>query len=240
MIDLILIPGLLCDATVWEPQRDELADIARVRVGLPGARSTLGEMAEAILAEAPATFALAGHSMGGRVALEVMRRAAHRVKGLALLDTGYRALARGLAGERERAGRFALLDMARARGMRAMAGRWLEGMIHPDRRADRALIDRILNMIEGESPELFEAQIAALLARPDATTILIGISCPTLVLCGREDAWSPASRHREIAALIDASRLVVVPECGHMSTLERPAAVSGALRGWLEVVRSAA
>lgn len=240
MSNLVLIPGLMCDATVWEPQEDGLADIASVRVALPGARRSLVEMADAILADAPPTFALAGHSMGGRVALEVMRRAAHRVTGLALLDTGYQPLARGQAGERERAGRFALLEMARSQGMRAMGRRWLEGMIHPDRRTDHDLVDRILDMIERQSPELFEAQIQALLARPDATATLISISCPTLVLCGREDAWAPASRHKDIAALIDGGNLVVVPECGHMSTLERPSAVSDALRAWLGRVHSAA
>lgn len=240
MSDLILIPGLLCDATVWESQRDELEDLASVRIAFPDARSSLAAMAEAVLADAPPTFALAGHSMGGRVALEVMRRAAHRVQGLALLDTGYRPLARGQAGERERAGRLALLEMARTQGVRAMGRQWLEGMIHPDRRTDQDLVARILDMIASQSPELFAAQIQALLARPDVTTILIGINCPTLVLCGREDAWAPVSRHKEIAALIDASRLVIVPECGHMSPLERPAAVSSALRDWLDVVCLAA
>lgn len=239
MTELILIPGLMCDATVWEPQRDALEAIAGIRVALPGAHNSLIAMAEAILADAPPSFALAGHSMGGRVALEVMRRASHRVTGLALLDTGYRPLPRGQAGEREREDRSALLEMARAQGMRAMGRRWLEGMIHPDRRADHALVEPILDMIEGKSAALFEAQIQALLARPDATDTLIDINCPTLVLCGREDAWSPVSRHQEISALIDSSRLVIVPQCGHMSMLERPEAVTGALRDWLGWVRSA-
>ncbi|HEX3843426.1 MAG TPA: alpha/beta hydrolase [Steroidobacteraceae bacterium] len=240
MTDLIFVPGLMCDASVWKTQIDDLEGIASARVALPGPRNSLGEMADALLAEAPPTFALVGHSMGGRVALEVMRRAAHRVQGLALLDTGYRAIARGQAGERERAGRFALLEMARAQGMRAMGRRWLEGMIHSDRHTDQDLVERILDMIASQPPELFEAQIQALLGRADATAILINIGCPTLVLCGREDGWSPVSRHKEIAALIDGSRLVIVPDCGHMSTLERPAAISNALRDWLDSVRSAA
>lgn len=240
MTDLIVVPGLMCDASVWKAQIDDLEGIASVRVALPGARNSLGEMADALLAEAPATFALAGHSMGGRVALEVMRRAAHRVQGLALLDTGYQAIPRGQAGVGERASRSALLEMARAQGMRVMGRRWLEGMMHPDRRTDQDLVEGILEMIESQSPELLAAQIQALLARPDATAVLIRVSCPTLVLCGREDAWSPVSRHKEISALVDGSRLVVVPECGHMSTLECPAAVSSALRDWLGAVRCAA
>jgi pimeloyl-ACP methyl ester carboxylesterase len=238
--DVILIPGLMCDATVWQAQLQALRPVANLTVFHPGARSSLGAMAEALLAEAPARFALAGHSMGGRVAVEVMRRAAQRVSGLALLDTGYRPLEAGAAGERERAARFALLEMARYDGMRAMGRRWLEGMIHPDRRNDRALVERILDMIEQRSPQLFEAQIQALLARPDATGVLGNVSCPSLVLCGREDAWAPVRQHEEISAQISGSRLEIVPDCGHMSTLERPEAVSAALREWLSAVNRGA
>jgi pimeloyl-ACP methyl ester carboxylesterase len=238
--DLILIPGLMCDATVWEPQLAALAPVASLTVFQPGARRSLGAMAEALLAEAPTSFALAGHSMGGRVALEVMRRAADRVRGLALLDTGYRPLAPDPAGARERAARFALLEMARRDGMRTMGRRWLEGMIHPARRNDGGLVEPTLDMIERKSPELFEAQIQALLARPDATGVLLEVSCPSLVVCGREDAWSPVLHHEEIAAQIHGSRLEIVPDCGHMSTLERPEAVSQALRQWLSAVKGAA
>lgn len=230
----------MCDATVWEPQLAALGRVANLTVFYPDARNSLAAMAEVLLAQAPATFALAGHSMGGRVALEVVRRAAHRVSGLALLDTGYRPLAPGPAGERERAGRFALLEMARRDGMRAMGARWLEGMIHRASRHDPALVDRILDMIERKSPELFAAQIQALLARPDAADVLTAVECPSLVLCGREDAWAPVSQHEEIAAAISGSRLEIVPDCGHMSTLERPEAVSGALWEWLAAVSSAA
>jgi pimeloyl-ACP methyl ester carboxylesterase len=236
--NVILIPGLMCDATVWEPQLAALGRHANFTVFHPDARNSLATMAEALLARAPATFALAGHSMGGRVALEVMRCAANRVSGLALLNTAHRPLPAGAAGEHERAARFALLEMARRDGMRAMGRQWLDGMIHPARRDDRALVARILDMIERRSPELFEAQIQALLGRPDATGVLANTRCPSLVLCGREDARAPAAP--EISALICGSRLVIVPDCGHMSTLERPEAVSDALRAWLAAVSSAA
>jgi pimeloyl-ACP methyl ester carboxylesterase len=236
--DVILIPGLMCDATVWEPQFAALGQDANFIVFYPDARNSLAAMAEALLAQAPATFALAGHSMGGRVALEVMRRAAHRVSGLALFNTAHRPLPAGPAGESERAARLALLDMARRDGMRAMGRQWLEGMIHPARRDDRALVTPILDMIERKSPELFAAQIQALLARPDATGVLANTKCPSLVLCGGEDARAAAAR--EISALISSSRLVIVPDCGHMSTLERPEAVNDALREWLAAMSSAA
>jgi pimeloyl-ACP methyl ester carboxylesterase len=233
---LILVPGLLCDEVVWAHQSDALADLADVRVATNGARDTLGAMAEAIIAHAPARFALAGHSMGGRVALEVVRRVPERIVALALLDTGHLPVAAGDAGEREVAGRLALVDKARREGMRAMGREWMQGMVHPTRLADADLVSTILDMIERRTPELYAAQTQALIRRPDATPVLTSVRCPTLVLCGREDAWSPPRRHEEIRDLVAGSMLTVVPECGHMSTLEQPAAVTTALRDWLEPV----
>jgi len=230
---LILIPGLLCDAAVWAPQTAALADLAQIRVSDPGLIDSLGGMAEAILTDAPARFALAGHSMGGRVALEVVRRAPERVEALALLDTGASPLAPGEAGEKEAAGRWRLAAIAREQGMRAMAADWLKIMLYPAHGSDRALVESIYEMFERRTPATYEAQIRALLARPDARPLLPRISCPTLVLCGREDLWAAPTQHEEMAALIPRSRLVVVPDCGHMSTLEQPAAVIAAMRGWL-------
>jgi pimeloyl-ACP methyl ester carboxylesterase len=231
---LILIPGLLCDAAVWEPQVSALANLARVEVADHGTLDSLGAMAEAILAKAPARFALAGHSMGGRVAFEVMRRAAGRVRALAILDSGCTPLAAGEAGARETAGRWRLAALARSAGMRAMAEEWLKIMIHPARASDTALKATVLEMFERRTPVIFEAQIRALLARPDARPVLPTIACPTLVLCGRDDAWATLAQHEEMAALIPGSRLLAIADCGHMSTLERPEAVSAAMRVWLE------
>lgn len=233
-MNLVLVPGLLCDGAVWKPQMKALKGLARVQVADHGELDSLGAMAEAILAKAPAKFAVAGHSMGGRVALEVVRRAASRVTGLALLDTGYTPLPAGAAGAKEEAGRQELLDLARQAGLRAVGERWLRiPMIHEARLKERKLVEPILQMFERRTPAQFAAQIRALLGRPDATGLLPMISCPTLVLCGQDDAWSPLSRHRVMAQLIAHSTLVPVPECGHMSTLERPDAVNGALCAWL-------
>ena len=231
---LILIPGLLSDASVWEAQAGELARHCRVEIPDHGMIDSLGGMAEAILARAPRRFAVAGHSMGGRVALEVWRRAPDRVEALALLDTGATPLAGGEAGARETAGRWRLADIARSQGLRALGEEWLKVMLHPSRLSDRSLIERILAMIERKSPGIYEAQTRALLARPDARTLLPGITCPTLVLCGREDAWATPAQHEEMAAQIPGSRLVVVPESGHMVTLEQPEAVTAALEDWLQ------
>jgi len=232
-LTLILIPGLLCDERVWIHQRAALADHVDVRVAENGLLDSLQALARAILDKAPPRFAVAGHSMGGRVALEVFRAAPGRVAGLALMDTGQSPLPEGEAGQREAEGRFALLAKARSQGMRAMAQDWVQGMVHPSRLTDAPLIDGILDMFESKSPDLYAAQIRALLNRPDCTPLLAAIRCPTLVLCGREDSWSPPERHEEIAAAIPGSTLVSIPDCGHMSTLERPDAVNEAMRTWL-------
>lgn len=231
---VMLVPGLLCDDAVWAPQRDALSFRTEVIVARHGNVDSLGRMAEQALEAAPPRFALAGHSMGGRVALEILARAPERVTRLALLDTGYEALAPGAEGERERAGRLRLLRLAREEGMRAMGVEWSRGMVHPRRLADARLMQDILDMIERATPETFAAQIAALLARPDRTALLAGIRVPTLVLCGHEDAWSTLARHEALAALIPGAVLVDVPDCGHMATMERPDAVTAALLAWLE------
>ena len=230
---LVLVPGLMCDEMVWAHQSQSLGAGRPVQIAQHGLSDTLGAMAERILSDAAPRFALAGHSMGGRVALEVLARAPARVTRLALLDTGYEALARGEPGDREKAGRHRLLAIAQRDGMLAMAQDWARGMVHPERLADASLMDAIHSMIARAGVAQFEAQIRALLARPDRTDLLAQLRLPTLVLCGREDGWSPLSRHEQMARLIPGSRLVAVPECGHMSTMERPQAITDALSAWL-------
>jgi pimeloyl-ACP methyl ester carboxylesterase len=233
---LILLPGLMCDRTVWDAVPG-LSDIAECLVVEHGNRNSIAAMAQAVLEQAPERFALAGHSMGGRIALEVYRRASGRVLALALLDTGYQARAAGAAGEEERAGRYALLELAKRSGMRAMGVQWVRRMVHPERLADDALIEAILAMIERHTTAIFEAQITALLDRPDASSLLQEIACPTLVLCGREDGWSPLARHMTMAQTIPGAELVVIERSGHMSTMEQPDAVGIALRRWLKRAR---
>lgn len=229
---LLMLPGLLCDQVAWAataallPQYD-------CRVPAWGALDSIEAMADHVLAStSEPRFALAGHSMGGRVALEVVRRAPQRVTHLALLDTGYQALPDGEAADKERSGRAALLARAREAGMRAMGQVWATGMVHPDQ-IGTPLFDAILDMIERSNPDQFAAQIHALLGRPDATSLLGEVRCPTLVLCGRQDTWSPLARHEIMAALMPDAVLHVVEHSGHMSPMERPQDVADAMHAWL-------
>jgi pimeloyl-ACP methyl ester carboxylesterase len=231
---LILIPGLMCDATVWEPLLPALGQQAECRVSTPGDADTITAMAHRVLGTAPARFAVAGHSMGGRVALEVLRLAPDRVSHLALLDTGYKARAAGAAGDEEARKRQALLDIARTYGVRAMATQWVQGMVDPSRLSDAVLLEAIVAMFARKSAGIFAGQIRALLGRPDATPVLRSVQVPTVVVCGRADSWSPLAQHEEIAALLPTPVPVqVIEQAGHMSTMEQPAAVAQALRAWL-------
>ena len=171
--------------------------------------------------------------MGGRVALEVYRRAPERVARIALLNTGYLPLAAGAAGQEETRKRGELVALAKSQGMRAMLREWLPPMIDARRIHDTVLVDAIMEMMSRKTPEIFAAQVRALLARPDASPVLEQIQCPALLITGREDGWSGPAPHQAMAAKIAGSQLVIVPDSGHMSTMERPAEVSAALRAWL-------
>jgi pimeloyl-ACP methyl ester carboxylesterase len=230
---VLLLPGLLCDDAVWADVVP-LLDGAAVTMVSYGALDSIQAMARHALTLAPdGPLTVVGHSMGGRVALEILRSAPQRVQRLCLMDTGIDPLPLGSAGEAERAQRLALLALARRDGMRAMGREWARGMVHPQRLSSPLFVD-ILDMIERKTPQILEAQITALLQRPDARPLLPCISCPTTILCGREDTWSPLARHVEMRALMRGSTLVVVEHCGHMSTMERPAAVAAALRTLLQ------
>jgi pimeloyl-ACP methyl ester carboxylesterase len=232
---LVLLPGLMCDAAVWEPLYPHLPADTTPWVADYGMANSLAAMAQGVLAQAPAErFALAGHSMGGRVAMEVLRQAPQRVSGVALLDTGHLPRAAGEAGAQEAAKRQALLDIARSQGVRAMAQAWVQGMVHPARLQDAALIESIVAMFARKSADVFAAQIAALLARPDASPVLRTLALSTLLQCGAQDSWSPPAQHADMQALAPHAVLDVVADAGHMAPMERPQAVAQALVRWLQ------
>jgi pimeloyl-ACP methyl ester carboxylesterase len=225
---LILLPGLLCDAALWGPQTAALADIADMTVADLTQGESMGAMADAVLGMAPPKFALAGLSMGGYVAFEIMRRAPERIEKLALLDTS----ARPDTPEQKKA-RHDLMALARQGDFKGVTPRLLPRWVHPSRVTDRALADTVTSMTQRVGREAFLRQQTAIMNRPDSRPGLVDIACPTLVLCGHDDQSTPLDRHREIAADIADARLVVVPECGHLSTLERPEAVNREVRAWL-------
>jgi pimeloyl-ACP methyl ester carboxylesterase len=185
-------------------------------------------MARRILATAPPRFALVGHSMGGYIALEIMRQAAARVAKLALLNTAAPA---DTPQQTER--RRGLIALAEGGRFGEVMGLLFPLLVHPSRRNDRELLERAGEMAEDTGAEAFVRQQKAIISRPDSLPSLGAIRCPTLVLVGDSDQLTPPERAEEIAAAIQGSRLVIVPDCGHMSALEQPAAVCGALTQWL-------
>jgi pimeloyl-ACP methyl ester carboxylesterase len=225
---LLLLPGLLCDEALWAPQRAALADAAEISVADLTRDDSIAAMARRALDSAPPRFALAGLSMGGYVALEIVATAPERVERLALLDTSARADTEEQT--RRRQGLIALAERGQFKGV---TPRLLPMLIHPDRIRDEALTAIVMEMAERVGKEAFLRQQKAIMGRPDRRKLLPAIRVPTLVLCGDGDALTPIALSREIAAGIATSRLTIVPECGHLSSLERPEAVNAAMRRWL-------
>lgn len=225
---LVLIPGLLSDRAAWQPVVDAMQDAGDVHVADCSTQSSIGQMARDVLDAVPGRLNVAGHSMGGRVALEMIRIAPDRVARLALVDTGVHARKPG-----EEIKRQELVDLAYNNGMAALAARWLPPMVHVDRLDDASLMQPLTDMVERMTPELHERQIAALLGRPDAQPVLADISVPTALVVGRQDAWSPLAQHEVMQQAIRGSQLHVIEDAGHFAPVERPAAVAAALDAWL-------
>jgi pimeloyl-ACP methyl ester carboxylesterase len=224
---LLLLSGLLCDETIWADIPERLGDVADVRVVSFGGFSSIAAMAQHVLTEACDEFTAAGHSMGGRVALEVLRAAPHRVRGLALLNTGVHTVRDGELQSRSR-----LLRLANEQGMAALAAEWLPPLLAAKARMSE-LMPRLIAMVERSTPESYAAQINALLNRPEALPVLPTIAVPTLLLSGSEDAWSPISQLETMRRRIPHATLFEVHGAGHMAPIERPDAVGVALREWL-------
>lgn len=226
---LFLLPGLLCDEQVWAHQAQYLSALVDIRIPDFSQFDSLEAMADAVLQNAPDSFMVAGHSMGGRVALQLLHKAPERISKLALLDTGTHAVKPGETEKRQ-----LLIDLAEQEGMGALARTWAPPMVHPARHADATLMDAIYAMVERYDVQGFRNQIKALLGRPDALPFLASAPAGTLVLCGREDIWSPPAQHEVISrALPDQPPVTIIDNSGHMAPMEQPEAVSAALRKWL-------
>jgi pimeloyl-ACP methyl ester carboxylesterase len=225
---LFLLPGLLCDETIWSYQHKALDAFAEIRVPRFLGLSSITAMAERVLEEAPLRFAVAAHSMGARVALEIHRLAHARIERLMLLDTGVAPVRAGERAERQR-----LVDLARTKGMQALADEWLPPMLHPAHRQDPAIMPPLVKMILRATPDEFAGEIEALLNRPNAQAELARINCPTTFVCGRQDEWSPVAQHEAMHQAVRRSTLVIIEGSGHMTPAEQPEDVSAALKSWL-------
>jgi len=228
---LILLPGLLCTELLWRHQIEALADIADISVADLTQDDNVSAMAQRVLAGAPDRFALAGLSMGGYVAQEILRQAPDRVAKLALLDTSAR---RDDETQRERRERLVAQVMRHPpEKFVGVTRRLLPLLIHPRRQEDPAFVGPIREMAKSVGRDGYIRQQTAILGRPDGVADLAFIDCPTTVICGEDDILTPPELSREMAERIANARLVMIEDCGHLATLEQPDAVSAAMRAWL-------
>lgn len=230
---LILLPGMVCNHAAWAAQIQALADVAAIAVPEYGFLNSFTEMAHLILKHVEGRFSVAGHSMGGRIALELYRLAPERIERLCLLSSGHQPRPDGPAGDKEDAIRLELLDTARRQGMRAMADTWIPRLVAREYLEDASRVEYLRGMIEQHTPQHLEAQISAGQVRPDHTPLLPGIRCPALLIAGAADAVRPAKVLEQAAETIPDARLHVVPDCGHMPMMEEPELISSLLCGWL-------
>lgn len=227
---LILLPGLKSDHRVWQPQIDALADRCKIIVPTTALYSHgIAGMAEAVLATAPARFALAGCSMGGYVALQIMRLAPERVERLALVSTSARP-----ENPATTPLRHAALALAERDGVGAMAAASLDRDFHRAHRHDPRLAALMVAMAESVGLDVIRRQVDAAITRPDARPVLASIACPTAVIVGEQDQVTPPDCSLELAAGIAGSTLSMIPDCGHCASLEAPRRVTAVLQLWMD------
>ncbi len=225
---LLFIPGLNCTEALFAPQRSSLGATRDIVFVDHRRDATIAGIAQRALDAAPERFAMAGLSMGGYVALEILRQAPQRVTRLALLDTSARPDT-----EEATQRRLRLIRLAEGGDFDAVHGELWPRLVHPLRQADADLEAVVLAMMRETGPEAFAAQQRAVIGRMDSRPGLAGIGVPTLVLVGEADVITPPDHAREMAEGIPGAELVVVPDCGHLSTLEAPDTVTDALARWL-------
>ncbi|MDE2403579.1 MAG: alpha/beta fold hydrolase [Sphingomonadales bacterium] len=223
---IVLIPGLMCDGAVWAGQVGRLSRLGPLFVACNDGLDSLPAMASRILAQTHGRLDLVGHSMGGRIALEVAAQAPGRVSSLALLSSG----AHGPK-PHERAERMALVRLGHGEGMAAVVRAWLPGMIPPD--ADARVVAAIEAMLLRATPETLARQQASLLDRRDRIEFLRRLDCPVLYATGALDRWSPPGQHGDMARQTAGARLEIIPAAGHMLPMEAAAATAELLAAFL-------
>jgi pimeloyl-ACP methyl ester carboxylesterase len=225
---VVLVPGLNCSARLYADQIPVLWRFGPVQVADHTRDDSMDAIATRILAAAPPRFALVGLSMGGYIAQCIIRHAPERVAKLALLDT----LARPETPE-QTARRKPQIELAQSGRFAEVPALQFPVFVHRNRRHDEALRARVRVMAEETGAQVFLRQQNAIMTRPDTRPLLPTIKCPTLVLVGDGDELTPPALSQELAAGIPGARLVTVPDCGHLSTMERPEAVNQALIDWI-------
>jgi pimeloyl-ACP methyl ester carboxylesterase len=227
-VPILLVPGLLCSARLYAPQIPALWAHGQVAVADHRRDADIAAIAARILKDAPPHFALAGLSMGGYIAFAMMRLAPERIARLVLLDTSARPDT-----PEQTAGRKTQIAMAQAGRFGEIPALVIPRFLHRNRQHDERLTAIVRQMAQETGPEAFVRQQNAIMMRPDSRPLLSSIACPTLVLVGDGDEATPPELNKEIASGIPGAKLVVVPDCGHLSTLEKPEAVNAALSEWL-------
>lgn len=227
-LPIVLVPGLNTSARLYAEQIPLLWQFGPVVVADHRRHDTVAAIAHHILAVAPPVFALVGLSMGGYIAFAMIRQAPERIERLALLDTSARADRRDQLEQRQR-----LIDMVQRGRFAAIPDLQFPNLVHRARHGDTHLRGLVRMMAEENGAEAFVRQERAIMSRPDSRPDLPTITCPTLVLVGEADELTPPELSKEMAEGISGAHLVVVPESGHLSTLEQPAAVNAALARWM-------
>lgn len=228
MTQAVFIPGLLCTGELFAPQIEAFPGLD-VTIGDHQNYDSIGEIARHILEYAPEKFVLAGLSMGGYVALDVMRQAGDRVQALILLDTSARADAPEKAEDRKK-----LMNVAASEGIAPVVDALLPHILaerHHGRDDLKMIVSR---MARDTGPTVFTRQQTAIMNRQDSRPSLAEITCPTLVVVGEEDTLTPPELAKEMASGIPGAQLEVVRECGHLATIAQPEAVNMAIKSFLE------
>ena len=226
LASLVILPGLLCDSRMFEAQVE--AFHAEVIDGFYDGADRIRAMALYALERMPERVSLLGHSMGGRVAIEIWRLEPKRVDRLLLANTGVHQV---LPGEADK--RYKLRELGQTNGDEALVDAWLPGMVGESKRGHQDLMNSLRAMATDAGTAVFTRQIDALLNRPDAESVLASIDCPTFVVAAAEDQWSPIKQHQAIAAAIPKAELRVLAQAGHMAPAEDPAAFNEVVREWL-------
>jgi len=222
---IVFIPGLMCTACIYQHQIEELGQRHPVLLANHWSHATMKDVASSILKTAPDKFILAGTSMGGYAALEIIRQAPDRVEKLILMSTS----AKADTPERSKGRREQVAAARKANNMRDSTKALYPKLVHPARHEDQPLLTTFIEMAEQLGLDAFERQIEAIISREDSSSLLADIKIPTVVVVGKDDTLILPDEGREIAAGIKGARLVEIENAGHMCMIERPQAVTKAL-----------